>query len=93
MIEKRHLLCLSTLCKLLFRMPQCENHPDSSAFVGFYSAKRLGILCGLFVLSPQHRLMTPSALAVGNAGKEVVNVHYSFFVTKLHNKVRNNSMS
>ena len=92
LIGKRHVLCLSTLCKLLFRMPQCENHPDSSALAGFYSAKPLGILCGLFLLSPQHWLMTPSALAMGNAGKEVVNVHYSFFVTKLHNRVRNNSM-
>ena len=54
MIGKRHVLCLSTLCKILFCMPQCENHPDSSALAGFYSAKPLGTFCGLSLLSPQH---------------------------------------
>ena len=33
LIGKRHVLCLSTLWKLLFCMPQCENHPDSSWFI------------------------------------------------------------
>ena len=34
--KERDMFCLPTLCKLLCQMPQCEIHPDSSAWVGLY---------------------------------------------------------